>query len=159
MKKHLTGYILILLTGITAFLTSCTPESCLEQNEAFLKASFYISVSGEAQAKIPDSLTVYGIGRDTSKIYSAARGINIANLPLNPVSSTTSFFIEINGVADTLILSHFSYPHLISKECGYTYYHNIDPDSVSFTMNAIDSIRTINRTITTLDEENIRIFY
>ncbi|MGE5418982.1 MAG: DUF6452 family protein [Chloroflexota bacterium] len=157
MKKHSTRYIFILLAGIVAFFASCTPESCLDETESFLKASFYSYTSKNVQ--IPDSLTVYGLGRDTSKIYAAVPAIKIARLPLNPANSFSDFVVRINGVSDTLMIRHYSYPHLISKECGYTYYHNIYPDSLVFTRNTIVSVEIRNRIITTLDDENIRIFY
>ncbi|HLN56207.1 MAG TPA: DUF6452 family protein [Bacteroidales bacterium] len=158
MKKlSIKQYIFILLTGIIAFLESCTPESCLDDTESFLEASFYNYKTKNVQ--VPDSITIYGVGRDTSKVYSSALAIKVASLPLNPASTSSAFVVRINGISDTLSISHFSYPHLISKECGYTYYHEIYPDSLTFTKNTIDSIWIKNRIITTLDEENIRIFY
>lgn len=150
MKYPTIAVLLILL-----YFAACTPESCLEETESFLEASFYSYATGGILA--PDSLTLYGTGRDTSMIYSSLAAVKIASIPLNPAETTSSFVIMINGVEDTLVFSHFSYPHLISRECGYTFYHNLD--SMSFTKNAIDSVWIRNNIITTFDEENIRIFY
>lgn len=156
MRKRTRLFILVFLPGILTIISSCTPESCLEETEAFLKSSFY-SYTNPQEALPPDSLTVYGLGRDTSLVYSAAPAVRIARLPLNPAAPSSVFVFRINGVTDTLSLYHYSYPHLISRECGYTYYHNLD--SLSFTMNAIDSIWIRNGVITTLDNENIQVFY
>lgn len=155
MKDRISVIIPTILLCVLVCLHSCTPESCLEDTEAFLEASFYSYSTGNAQA--PDSLTAFGFGRDTSRIYSATPGIRVARLPLHPEAGSTAFLISINGVGDTLSFIHTSYPHLISRECGYTFYHNID--SVSFTTNAIDSIWVKNIVVTTIDEENIRIFF
>lgn len=155
MKDRISVIKMTVLLIAMTFLSSCTPESCLEETEAFLEASFYSYSSKNPQ--IPDSLTSFGLDMDTSRIYSAATGIRLARLPLNPDALSSAFTIRINGVADTLSFFHTSYPHLISRECGYTFYHNID--SVLFTNNGIDSIWIRNTVVTTTDEENIRIFY
>ncbi len=155
MKKRDTLYIFPVLTAILLNLSSCALDSCFDETEALLEASFY-SYSAKT-AITPDSLTVFGLGMDT-RIYSASKAIRIARLPLNPVADSTSFIIRINGISDTLSFRHTNYPHLISRECGYIYFHDID-SMVFFTVNTIDSIWVRNRTITNLDEENIRIFY
>ena len=153
MKKVSHFSIFVLSLACLSVIISCTPESCLEKTESFLDASFYIGDT----ATPPDSLTIFGAGRDTSKIYSSKAAVKIANLPLDPQTGSSVFVIKINGTTDTLSFSYYSYPHLISRECGYTYYHNIEPPV--FTMHIIDSIRVINKVITPKDEENIRIYY
>lgn len=155
MKDRISVIIMSVILISMTFLSSCTPESCLEETESSLEASFYSYSSKNPQT--PDSLTSFGLGMDTSRIYSAATGVRFARLPLNPDTLSSVFTIKINGVADTLSLFHTSYPHLISRECGYAFYHNID--SVQFTNNGIDSIWIRNTVVTTTDEENIRIFY
>lgn len=155
MKDRISVIIPTIIFFTLVSLSSCTPESCFDETDAFLEASFYSYTTGNAQ--VPDSLTAYGLGRDTSKIYSAVPGLRLARLPLQPYAASTTIVIIINGVADTLSFVHTSYPHLISRECGYTFHHDLE--SVSFTTNAIDSIWVRNIFVTTIDEENIRIFY
>lgn len=152
----ITLRVYILLSGLFLCLNSCTHEACLDETEAYLKASFFSSANGRSLP--PDSLTVYGLTMDTSFIYNKSRSVNIARLPLNAAADSSAFVLIINKITDTLTIHHFSYPHLISKECGYTYYHNILEEPGS-TLNTIDSIRMPKGTITTLNEENIRIFY
>ena len=43
-----------------------------------------------------------------------------------PQQIPATFVIKINGVTDTIEFQYSSYPHLISKECGYTFYHHLD---------------------------------
>jgi hypothetical protein len=133
-------------------MKSCAPSACFEETNSYLKASFY---SNENQLA-PDSLSVSGLGQ-TTKIYDKARKIQPALLPLNASAGSCTFVIRINGVNDTIQFLYSSYPHLISKECGYTFYHTLD--SHAFTKNNIDTILIINRSVTTANEENIRIFY
>ena len=155
MKRKASGYIALLLSGILFFFCSCTPESCIDDTESFLEAKFFSRSTLNQQT--PDSLTVYGYGRDTAKIYSASRLINIASLPLNPSAQSTVFVFIINGITDTISFYHYSYPHLISRECGYSYNHTLD--SLKHTNNNIDSVWVKNNLITTTNEENIHIFY
>jgi hypothetical protein len=138
-------------------LISCTPQACQEETLSKIKATFYVTGTNKIQA--PDSLTVYGLGihADTNKIYNKSSKISIAQIPLNPSAGTCGFVFRINGITDTLNFTYASYPHLISKECGFTYYHILD--SYTVTGNAIDTIIFMNKNITTINEENIRIFY
>jgi hypothetical protein len=153
MKLH-SFLPVLLIAGISAIITSCAPEACFEETNSYLKASFYNDSTKKQLA--PDSLTIFGLGQAT-KIYDKAKGVQPALIPLNPSSGNCIFIIRINNVTDTLEFLYSSYPHLISKECGYTFFHILD--SNTYTQNNIDTILTINHNISTANEENIRIFY
>lgn len=155
MKKKFTCYILfgliIILLGQTS---SCVPQACLEDMEANAKGSFYATGTGKLQT--PDSVTLYGLGRDTSKIYDNASKLQTIEIPLDAGSDTCRFVLKINGTADTLTFIYTSYPHLVTKECGYTYYHTVD--QIINTRPSVDFLIS-NGKITTTNEENFRIFY
>ncbi len=104
----------------------------------------------------PDSLTLYGISSDSVRYKKASR-VQPALIPLNASEDNCSFVMRINGVNDTIYFGYSTFVHLISKECGYTYYHNLD--SVNATLHNIDSIHIDLRNVTTLDGTNISIFY
>ena len=133
---------------------SCTPGSCFEETNAYLKASFYLQTTGKLAA--PDTLTLILIGKDTAR-YNKALKVQPALFPLNPSEDNCGFLIRINGVTDTISFMYSTYTHLISKECGYTYYHHLD--SVSTTKNIIDKIEIKQNTVTNLDGPNIFIYY
>ncbi len=139
---------------VLALSVACTPGSCFEETNAFLKASFYLNSTGKPLA--PDSLTLYGIGKDTAR-YKKTQGVKSALIPLDASARRCGFVIRINGVNDTISFAYSTFVHLISKECGYTYYHGLD--SVVSTRNIIDTIQIKLRTITTLDAPNIFIYY
>lgn len=155
MRKIITGSLCFILPGIIFYLISCVPASCLEDTESYLNASFYDTT--EKKLLAPDSLTLYGLNND-SAIYIKSTGIQPARIPLNSSAETSSFVIIINGTTDTISFKYSSYPHLISKECGYTFYHHLDTLPV-FTKHIIKDIYTANETITNTKIENIRIFY
>lgn len=156
MRKSVTINIL-LLSALILILSSCAADSCYDQTESFLKASFFNRSKGKLIP--PDSITIYGLNMDTSKIYNKALSIQPALIPLNASSDTSIFIFKINGITDTVEFRYVSYPHLISKECGFTFYHNLDTIQPVYTRHAIDSIIIRKRNITTINEENIRIFY
>jgi hypothetical protein len=157
MRNHISGSLLVILTGMILFLLSCTTGSCFEETESYLKASFYIKTT----LTTPDSLTLYGLNND-SIIYNKKAGVQPALIPLNASTDSCSFVIKINGLTDTIKFRYTSYPHLISKECGLTFYHYLDTglnNHNSRTYHAIRKIFVSNQTITNLNVENIRIFY
>lgn len=154
MRKFISGSLLLILPAIIMFMLSCTAGSCFEETESYLKASFY----NKTNLSAPDSLTLYGLNTD-SLIYNNTAGVQPALIPLNASKDSCTFIIIINGVADTIEFRYTSYPHLISKECGYTYYHLLDTALNKPGYHAIKKIYVSNKTITNLNVENIRIFY
>jgi hypothetical protein len=155
VSKIYRNFNRILFLTLLAGVYSCTPLSCFDETEAFMKASFYSNDTKKILA--PDSLTMYGINMDSNTLYSKSVKVQPAYLPLNPSAQSCTMIIRINGINDTLDIRYSSYPHLISKECGVAFYHNID--TISHTTNIIDYIYISKGTITTINEENIRIFY
>lgn len=157
MRKFLPGNLTFILSGLILFMLSCTPESCFEETESFLKVSFYNYVTQRPQA--PDSVTIYGLNMETDSLYNETLNVQRALLPLNTVTGSCVFIIRLNGITDSVEFGYTSYPHLLSKECGYTFYHILIPDSLTYSTNAIDLIEIRKSKITTINEENIRIYY
>lgn len=155
MVKSIPRKLYIILSGLILFLLSCTPESCFEETISFVNVTFY--KTGNDQPSTPDSITVFGIGNETNKLYNKALQISRIKLPLNASDETCGFVMKINNITDTLKFTYSSYPYLLSKECGITFFFKLDSYSVSGS--AVDTIIFKNINITTFNEENIRIFY
>jgi hypothetical protein len=149
--------LIIIISGLVLIMISCTPDSCFEETEPYVKASLYLTGGSKPQA--PDSLTVYGLDRVTDTLYKEAAGVTIALFPLNAGNHECSFVVKINGITDTINFRYTTYPYLVSKECGFTFYHSLYSDSLFCSYHIIDSIYIRKNVITTLNEENIRIFY
>jgi hypothetical protein len=143
----------VFLTVISAIFLSCSPEACFDETNAYLKATFYSNDTKEK--KTPDSLSVKGIGI-SEKLYDRKSDVQPGLFPLDASEVTCVFEIKINDVTDTVTFHYSSYPHLISKECGYTFYHRLD---TFFCKNESFYIYRSSDNITTANEENIRIFY
>lgn len=155
MRRSFPIALIIILTGYTLFILSCTAASCFDPTESKVKAYFYNDSTKLAQP--PDSLTLFGMDMDTNKIYDSIVRPKSAEFPLFAADTSVKFVISINGTDDTIEFHYSSYLHLLSKECGYTYFFNLD--TVIYTDNIIRSIIIDKKTITTLNEENMRIFY
>jgi len=145
----------LIIIAVSGLIVSCTPGSCFEETDAFLKANLYLSETGKLLA--PDSLTIYGLDISSLPIYNKTTGVITAQVPLDPAHESCGFSVRINGITDTFTVWYSSFPHLVSKECGYTFFHVVD--SVTWTTNIIDDIIIKNRNVTVYKEENIRIFY
>lgn len=156
MIKNLISAIIIgLAAGISLITLSCSTGACFDETNSYLKATLY-SYSTK-KSVTPDSISLYGLNRGSDKFYDKASGIQPALFPLDDSTGSCAFVIVINGNADTLTFTYSSYPHLISKECGLTFYHNLN--NWTSTYHGIDSVSIKKNKITTANEENIRIYY
>jgi hypothetical protein len=144
-----------LIILILVQLYSCSPGSCLDETESKVKATFYSKATLKPLA--PDSVTLYGVNMDTLFIYNKTIDLKTAEFPLYASASDCKFVMRINGINDTIEFRYDSSTHLLSKECGFTFYFDIDTAINS--INIIDSISFIKKSITTFNEENMRIFY
>jgi hypothetical protein len=160
MRKFISGGLLIILPCIVLYFISCTPGSCFEETESYLKASFYNYQTGVIITT--DSISLRGLNSD-SLIYNKNTGLHPALFPLNASTDSSIFIITIKDISDkdisdTIKFIYTSYSHLISKECGYTFYHHLESEPV-FTTHFIKEITIKNKTITNLNVENLRILY
>lgn len=153
MRVRAAVYI-ILIPVLLYVVCSCTPGSCQESTISTVKAGFYETGTGKVLKA--DSVTMYGLGMESAMIYNKATKLQNISFPLDANSDTSIFVMRINGINDTVTLIYTSYPHLVSKECGFTFYHILD--TVFNTREDLDFLKK-NQNITTLNEENIRIYY
>jgi hypothetical protein len=159
MKKSDSAILLLLILLLIPGFISCTSLSCQDETEAFLKISFAKkNPDGTDKLQPPDSITVYGLDNSSSKIYNKTAAVQQAMIPLNNSAQYSEFIIRINGITDTVKFIYSTFPHLVSKECGYTFYHTLDTTR-TFTDNGIKDMKVWNGNITLKNEENIRIYY
>lgn len=156
MRVPATRIFVAVLSVSILTLASCDQEACFEETNAYVKASMYKYSTMKMEA--PDSISLNGLTKPDLMLYKKAKDVTTALMPLDPSAETCAYAIKINGVTDTITFIYTSFPHLLSKACGYTYYHTLDA-LIDFSKNEIDSLEFSNKSITTLDAENIRIYY
>jgi len=156
MKVPVTRIFVAVLSVSILTIASCDQDACFEETNAFVKASMY-KYSTMMQLA-PDSISLNGLTKPDVMLYKKAEDVSTTLMPLDPSEESCSYAIKINGATDTITFNYTSFPHLISKACGYTYYHTLDT-LIYFSKHEIDSLGFTNKSITTLDAENIRIYY
>jgi len=147
--------MLMLACLIIPLIQSCTPESCYQDTISQVKAGFY--QTGTGASIIADTVSLHGLGMDSLLIHNKSSELTGVRFPLDPSATSSVFVFIINGITDTVTFNYSSFPHLISKECGYSMFHTLE--SYTSTRNLIDTIIIRNRNITIPNEENIRIFF
>lgn len=148
---------IVLVACFFILFISCESEDTCEQTViSTLKAGFYSIQDSIPEAISVDNFTAYGIGRSDSLIYDGENSVSSFELPLSPSSDTTGFIFTLDTEIDTIIFIYNREFHLLSMECGFTTYFEID--GIEYTLNAIDSVSIIKKTATTGDDENIQIY-
>jgi hypothetical protein len=147
-------YLLALL--IIALVTkACTQdETCRENKNIKMNAEFFNA--GTTTSLSIDSLTVYGLGKD-SLLYNVKKNINKINLPLNKKEDVSIFVVRFNTTQDTLWVLHTNYDYFISYECGSVITHKID--TVITTNHYIESVKIIQKDVNTTDVQHLQIFH
>jgi len=150
---EMSKWPLILL--IAMLITSCAEdETCRERTNVTLNSSFF--QQGTTTALFVDSITVYGIGKD-SLIYNNRKNAARIALPLNPNADISAFVLVSNSVHDTIRVIYSSQDFFISYYCGTVTTHKLD--TVLTTRNQIRDIKIINHDINTTDVQHLQIFY
>ncbi len=148
---------------LLAILAAMIPFGCQQDivceaaTDASLRIGFYtFSENGQATTTSVDSLTIYGVGRSETKIYDNRKNVVRIELPVNPTVDSTAYVFIFPGHTDTLWVDYSRNPHLISVECGFTMFYEIE--NVQYTNHQIirSDINT-NLVSNTLDE-HIQIF-
>lgn len=153
MKHYLLIFILIvpLLIGVSCSDT----ESCRTETDIAMKALFYDQESGKSS--VIDSITVYGLGKD-SLLYNNAKNAGNISLPLNNSGNSSVFVIHFNDeVYDTINVQHTNTDYFISYACGFVVTHNID--TVLTTNHFIKEIKINNHDVNLADAQHIQIFH
>jgi len=149
------GFRIIGLALLTLLLPACSQQACYDDTDPLVNVSLFVSGTGAAQKT--DSLKITGLTGSTPVELFKAASVSRFSVPLNPAEETSVMVITLNGVADTATISYSSFVHLVSPECGYTFFNVIK--GLSTTHNIIDSLIIENKNITINGERNMRLFY
>lgn len=145
----------ILLAGL---LAACQQdEVCGELTANPLRIGFYLpSENGQAQTAIVDSLTVFGLDRPGELIYDNRALVSRIELPLDPLGDTCGFVLIFPEKTDTLILTYQRELSLISVECGFAMFFELE--QVWSTGNVIMVIEKSNHMVSNSLDEHLKVF-
>ena len=151
----MSRYLPILaLSFILVYMPGCSTEGCDEEMKVNLRSTLYESGTGEPV--VMDSITIYGLNSPDTTLYLLDE-MDEVNLPLDPTGTSSIFIIQSGLDIDTFEVSYTSYPHFVSKSCGYIYLFELD--DITYTSSGIDTVLIINSLVRNTDEENIRTFF
>lgn len=120
--------------------------------QALVEAKF-INSDSETSAAISSSITVQGIGVETSWVKDTVLSGII--LPLSP-NDTTKFLISFDSIQDTLTFVHETFQKYGSMETGFYYEFKIK--SVGFTHHRIQDLEITDSLVTKDWHENIKLY-
>ncbi|MGN1245490.1 MAG: DUF6452 family protein [Muribaculaceae bacterium] len=162
MRKAL-AYILVTVAALAVWaVTSCSNESCLENQSAVPRCGFYSSQS-KKQVSI-DSITVYAVGvPGDTMLVECGRSVAKLYMPLDMGNDVTRYVIHYDAVLlsdvrynDTLTIHYERVPYFVSHECGAMYY--FDVKDYGCTNHLIDSVTITADRFTNLDVETIQFY-
>ncbi len=154
--KHVLLWSKLLLA--CAVFTGCQENVvCEDATATKLRINFYRLVNnGPAIAATVDSLTIYSMPHASESIYDNRKNVGRVELPLNPGEDTSTFVFEFPGGSDTLKFSYERILHLISVDCGFTMFYELNMVAITNHTISLHEIST-NLVSNTLDE-HVKIF-
>ncbi len=158
LEKKITKHLIIVLSIFTGLLTSCLDEEvCEDVATVPVRMGFYYQQQDmdEPTPQSIDSLTLFALGND-SILYNNQYNVSQVELPLNSTTDSTAFVIKWPAppefiVLDTLWIHYKRLPNLISMDCGFVTFYDIE--YFYHTENIIDTLEQESSNIrNTLDE-------
>jgi len=138
-----------------AIISTCSSGACYEDMDPLMNGAMYASGTGLSQKAA--TLKIEGFTpTDTLDLVNSS-SVATFSLMLNPEVQSVTLHITLNSVVDTAVINYTSYPHLVSQECGYTFFSSIT--GLNTTHNIIDSLIIENKSVTLNGERNLRLFY
>ncbi len=131
-------------------------EVCGEVTANELRMRFFLAGQEEPVAATIDTLSIAGLGRQDQPIYDMAEDVSLVELPLNPSATTSAFVLSFGRETDTLWVTYQSELHMISAECGFTLFFEIQ--QLEHTAHHIVSVSLANPYVTNVFDDHVQIF-
>ncbi len=146
----------LLFLALVLLCLSCNiNRPCDEQVRFPVNTRFYHIIEEELKDTILEDITVYGIGREDSLLYSQDT-TNIISFRLSPFVDTTKIIIVYGSLYDTLTFNYSRELRMISPECGFAFLFDIR--ELYNTSNFIDSVSLIDPKLEEIEAEHLQIF-
>ena len=161
-----TKYLLLnpkyLLLGAVLFgflFTACEESACDTSTRTAIQLKFYSRTTDSIPRDTVVALDIegiYGIGREDSILFEGASASSVT-LPLPLEGDSCQFVLEFPTQSDTLTLTFDRQLRYISRGCGFVTWFTIKEAII--TENAVRSISIIEPSVTTSNEENIKLYF
>lgn len=150
-------FLLALPALILVVLVACQDDDVCEDATANdLRTWFYPVDQEDDFWAVIDSLRVYTLEKPDTPVFDTLYSVSSLELPLNTNADSCSFVIDFFHTRDTLWLYYERETHLISVECGFTMF--FDLQHVEYTTHFIESLSIEEPHVTNSLDEHIKIF-
>jgi hypothetical protein len=140
---------------LVLLLASCAEQACYDNTDPMMNALLLESGTG-VQANA-ESLVVTAITATDTIEFVDAKSVSSFSLPLDPGNDVSTFYIVLDGIADTAVIIYTRHPHLVSAECGYTFVSELT--GLRTTHNIIDTLIIENKSVNLNGKRNLHLFY
>ena len=156
--RTLTKNFLFLFIVFIFFVMACSKPPCEESGSVQLNANFYRNDNNTVKDTLVDSVSlVLGIGLDTVVYEENSAKTKSLSFPLSMNSDTSTVVVVFDQeVADTLTFVVKRDLRMVSHECGFVYYFEIE--TVETTNNRIKSVWVSKELVEYGTKENIKIY-
>lgn len=159
MKKYNLS-LFILTTILFALLPGCGGEPECPLNSTSLARFEFLDSRTHASVKLTNGATVTGIATingvaDVDTVFNKAE--SYMSVPLSYTDRTTYVIHYTETMCDTITLKHKNIPFVSDIECPALMFYEVE--DMSYTTNALDSVKLINAKITYEEAINFHIYY
>lgn len=147
------------IVSVCLALSACEESSCNISTRTAIQLKFYSRITDSIPRDTVIAMDIegiYGIGKEDSVLYEGA-SLQSVTLPLPLEGDSCQFVLEFPAESDTLTLVFDRQLRYISKGCGFVTWFDITDASV--TGNAVRSMNLIEPSVTTSNEENIKLYF
>ena len=156
MKKTIIGLIAI----ISCLLCGCGGEPECPLNYVSLARFNFVDSKTHATVKLTNGPTITGtIGvngaAQTDTVFNQAE--SYMSVPLSYTNQTAYVIHYTETMRDTIVLKHKNIPFVSDIECPALMFYEVE--GMTYTTNALDSVKLVNARITYEEAINFHIYY
>ncbi len=140
---------------LVLLMASCAEQACYDNTDPMMNA--FLLESGTGVSVKADSIVITGITETDTIEFVNGKTISSFSLPLDPAYDVSTFYIVLDGITDTAVITYTRQPHLVSAECGYTFVSELT--GLKTTHNIIDTLIIENKSVNLNGERNLHLFY
>ena len=155
MKK----LIFLLILGLT-LLYGCGGEPECQLNSTSLARFEFLDSKTHASVKLANGATVMGIATingvaEADTVFNQAE--SYMSVPLSYTDQTAYVIHYTETMRDTIVLKHKNIPFVSDIECPALMLYEVE--DMTYTTNALDSVKLVNARITYEEAINFHIYY
>ena len=155
MKK----LIFLLIFGLT-LLYGCGGEPECPLNSTSLARFEFLDSKTHASVKLSSGVTVTGIATidgvmEADTVFNQAE--SYMSVPLSYTNQTAYVIHYTEAMRDTIVLKHKNIPFVSDIECPALMFYEVE--DMTYTTNALDSVKLVNARITYEEAINFHIYY